>query len=440
MSTVGGILVGLILLSLMMFVHELGHFLVGRKLGFTIIEFSIFMGPRLLSWERKGIRYSLKLIPIGASVQFAGEFNTDPKSIAKVAAARRERPGDFYARPKSYRAAVAFAGPAVNLLCGILAFAILFSFLGSFTNEISGVGKKSMAEAAGLEVGDKLLKLNGRSINNELDMNAASIIEARTESFRLEFLRKGKLQSVELKRATAKFPVMGVELQKETSGLRIKAVDASLYHHGDILRVNDLITSIDGKAAEITTIKKFWETDSKRKMPLTVERNGEKLSLVVEPTMVERSLPWGIELKRDRSILYALPRAVIYSASIFKLTFISIGKMITGALSARENLSGPIGVVTAISGVVTTNGIPLAQKLCTLLSLFGLISLSLGIMNLLPIPPLDGNLLLLTALEAIRGRTLTLRTQTAITVVGMIVVILLLVLGFYFDICRLLGV
>ena len=114
--------------------------------------------------------------------------------------------------------------------------------------------------------------------------------------------------------------------------------------------------------------------------------------------------------------------------------------MITGALSARENLSGPIGVVTAISGVVTTNGIPLAQKLCTLLSLFGLISLSLGIMNLLPIPPLDGNLLLLTALEAIRGRTLTLRTQTAITVVGMIVVILLLVLGFYFDICRLLGV
>ena len=91
-----GILVGLLILSIMMFVHELGHYLTGRRLGFNIEEFSIFMGPVLFSWERNHIRYSLKLLPIGASVRFSGEYPEPGEHSSD--------PGDFYNRPKWARA------------------------------------------------------------------------------------------------------------------------------------------------------------------------------------------------------------------------------------------------------------------------------------------------------------------------------------------------
>ena len=130
--TLVGILTGLLVLSLMMLVHELGHYLAGRALGFKIEEFSIFMGPVLFEWERDGIRYNIKLLPIGASVSFAGELTdgADEPPTSETPRYAPDDPGLFYNRPRWRRAIVIAMGPLVNFLTAFLAFVVMFTTFG----------------------------------------------------------------------------------------------------------------------------------------------------------------------------------------------------------------------------------------------------------------------------------------------------------------------
>ena len=139
-----GIIIGLLILSLILIIHEAGHFFIGRKLGFKVVEFSIFMGPRLLSWERKGVRYSIKAIPLGASVEFAGEYSEEEGSDKNIE-------GNFFSQAIWKRALTMLAGPGFNLIAAFLAFILLFSINGFSSTKIDTISNNSLAYAAGMQ-------------------------------------------------------------------------------------------------------------------------------------------------------------------------------------------------------------------------------------------------------------------------------------------------
>ena len=135
--TIVGILVGILILSLIMVLHESGHYFVGKALGFKIEEFSIFMGPVLFEREKNGIKYNIKAKPIGASVRFAGEEESEEEGAAPKY--ESDDPGLFFNRPKWRRAVVVFMGPFINFLTALLAFLLLFNLTGAVIPQISAV-------------------------------------------------------------------------------------------------------------------------------------------------------------------------------------------------------------------------------------------------------------------------------------------------------------
>ncbi|NLC84174.1 MAG: hypothetical protein GX749_03745, partial [Ruminococcaceae bacterium] len=171
---------------------------------------------------------------------------------------------------------------------------------------------------------------------------------------------------------------------------------------------------------------------------ITVIRQGQQLDLTMSATEYNDLLPRGVYFTSSKAFFPAVEQAVQSSWSIVKLTVKSIGRLISGDIAPRDSLAGPVGVVTMISDTVT-NDTTLTQKVIELLWMFALISVSLGFMNLLPIPPLDGNHLVLIGLEGIRGKRLSPKVQSIVGVVGITLIIMLALAGLFFDILRLTG-
>lgn len=353
--TVLGILVGLLCLGLMMFLHEFGHYYMGKKLGFNILEFSIFMGPRLFSWEKNGIRYSLKAIPIGASVQFAGEMLGEEEQPEEIPECSRLNPdGDFQKRPRWARALVLLAGPAMNILSAVVAFFLLYSIVGYHLPVVNTVAPASVAESLSLQPGDRIVSLANQTVRTDLDLRSALLLYRSDQPIELAFEREGK-------------------------------------------RYERSITPVSGQ-------------------PVTL----------------------GITLQSGKQLLEAGKQAVYVQAALTRFTFRSIGKMLVGELRASENLSGPVGVVAVLSQSVTTQSLTLGERLLQLLSLFAILSFSLGFMNLLPIPPLDGSHLLILLVEGCMRRNLAPKFRAVITYAGLLILLALFAAGLYFDLQRLL--
>ncbi len=428
-----GIVVGILILSIMMIVHELGHFLTGRALGFKIEEFAIFMGPKLFSTERNGIRYSLRLLPIGASVSFAGEYEDEGQPSTD--------PGHFFNRPKWARALVIATGPALNLLSGILAFLIMFAAFGYTIPVVPEIYADTQAAAAGLKAGDRILTAEGDAIRTTLDYGFVEYFLSPTAPLNLTVRGSdGTVRSVSVAPAYRKGYRLGVSVRPSTDGSGvIESVDPSSNAGQPVLKAGDVLVSAAGAPySDRTAFSKAVSATAGQPFTIKVLRDDQPLELTMAATEYNDLLPRGITFASSREFLPAISQSVQSSWSIVKLTVKSIGRLIAGEIKPRDSLSGPVGVVTMISDVVTNN-VSIVDKVIELLWMFALVSVSLGFMNLLPIPPLDGNHLLLIGIEAIRGRRLSPRVQGIIGFIGIAIIILLALTGLFFDIQRLTG-
>lgn len=460
-----GIVIGILLLSLMMFLHELGHYVVGKKLGFKILEFNIFMGPVLFSFYRNGVKYSLRLVPIGASVQFAGEgeMGVDADTPRASWAPEVETPsgkitsawgeynskvlsGDddprlFYNRPKRSRAAVLLAGPFMNILSAFLAFIIIFNSLGYVLPVISKLSSDGQAVHAGLKVGDTIIELNGSSIRNHMDWNYAYLFIKPGEKTPVKYLDANGVEheSVFEPQAIQK-KMLGIVRENLNAGaVRVVGVDPESNNGQPVLRAGDIILQVNGQDVNNENVSSVIDQASDNNIQLRILRGDAELELVTLAKVKPAFNSVGLSFTQKFDFLGSIPYAVNFSVSILKLTFSSIGQLIAGQIKAQDALSGPVGIVDTISGVVTQNKVDAMDKFMQLLQLFALISLSLGIMNLLPIPLLDGSHLLLIIVEAIRGKKLSMKAQTAISMIGLIIIFGLFAIGLYFDITRILS-
>ncbi len=357
----------LFVLTLVVFFHELGHFLVARWCGVRVLVFSIGFGPELFGFnDRRGTRWQLSAIPLGGYVKFFGDDNAAsvPDQTALAAMTEEERRHSFVHQRVRSRAAIVVAGPMANFLLAIAIFAALFMVFGkpSTSPRVDAVQPGSAAEAAGFRPGDLVLTIDGRAIESFPDMQQI-VSTSAGESLTFEVDRGG-------------------------THVMLKAVPAlkeSKDRFGNVHRIGVL---------GITRSPSPEDTRFQPVGPL------KALELGVEKT-------WFVV---DRTLSY-------------------IGGVISGREPA-DQLGGPIRIAQ-VSGQVATEGF------ASLFSLTAVLSVSIGLLNLFPVPLLDGGHLLFYAIEAARGRPLSERAQEVGFRIGLAIVVMLMIFATYNDILHL---
>lgn len=358
-----------IVLSLLVFVHEMGHYLVGRWSGIRILAFSVGFGPEIVGFtDRHGTRWKISAIPLGGYVRFFGDEDASSKpdtdKLAVMTDEERER--SFTGAKLWKRAATVAAGPIANFILAIAIFTVLFAVYGRTVSDpvVAEVKPDSAAAAAGVLPGD-------------------------------------------------------------------------------------LLVSIDGtKVQTFDDVRRYVSIRPNQNIVVTVERNGEKMELPMVPQRTDITDQFGNKIEvgligivtneevghfrlQTFTPLQALHEGVIQTWHIVTGTFKYIGNLLTGAMKA-DQLGGPIRVAQA-SGQMATLGIG------ALLQLAAVLSVSIGLLNLMPVPVLDGGHLMFYAVEAVRGRPLGSSAQEIAFRIGLAMVLTLMVFATWNDISALIG-
>ncbi|MGB8604174.1 RIP metalloprotease RseP [Bradyrhizobium sp.] len=361
---VGYIIPFLFVLTIVVFFHELGHFLVARWAGVKVLTFSLGFGPELAGFnDRHGTRWKISAIPLGGYVKFFGDDSeaSTPSSEALASMTEEERAGSFHHKKVASRAAIVAAGPIANFILAIVIFTCLFTFFGkpSTTARVDQVEVGSAAAAAGFQVGDVVTKIDDKSIGSFSDMQ------------RIVGTRAGEQLTFTVKRGDSTLQLRGTPELKEVKD-----------PFGNAHRLGVLGITRKTAAGDVTT---------ERVDPATA------LWLGVKET-------WFVI---DQTLSY-------------------IGNVFTGRASA-DQIGGPIRIAQ-ISGQVATLGIT------PLLHLAAVLSISIGLLNLFPVPLLDGGHLLFYAAEVVRGRPLSDKSQEYGFRFGLVLVLMLMVFAFYNDV------
>lgn len=446
MTTLLGILLGLLILSIMMFVHELGHFLAGRALGFKIISFNMFMGPVLYQKKGKdGVTYTIRLIPMGASVEFAGEdsgINELPEDASEeeIAAAKfdKDDPGLFYNRPRWARAIVIAMGPIVNFITAFLAFCILFFSSGVQVPIVDELAPDSIAEKSGMQVGDRILEINGKKISSLMDISMTSMLKPKEVDHYLVQTKSGEQKELSFEKVRKESYMLGIIYDPVAEGsITVKNVDPSSNGGEPVLEAGDKILSINGiSTTEKQALEQLEDLDDTDLLKLEVIRDGEPIDLQMHLTKFVGYEPNGYSLAYAKNFAETIGQAAVYPVSVIRSTFSGLEMIFSGQLKAKDGLTGPVGIVAMVGNVVKEESIDTSVKVQELLRLFALISVAVGFTNLLPIPPFDGFQLLVLAIEGTIRKDIPEKIKEGFALVGICLMLLLVAYVFYIDISR----
>ena len=414
------------------FLHELGHFWVARKLGMKVEEFAVGFGPKIHSWKRDGIEYSIRWIPAGGFVKL-------PQMITSEAL-EGHADEQIPPAPPLHKILVAFAGPFMNV---VFAFAIatLIYFVGlpvAVNPAIVGYVEPGSAEAKlGIQEGDRIASVNGEPVKSWQDVTMNTII-ARTAIVPVTIEHAGKEQTFQLKTTTDN--AIGLKLLNldPRDHPQVKEVSAGSAAEKAGLKENDKIVSFAG--VPIAGRDQFIELIRSRggqASELQVERGGKKITLNVTPTIdpTTKTGRIGAALGSDSTLLYIVqkpgPSPLAQIRDVVDKTFATIGALIhsreTGV--GAKDLSGPVGILSVLASQLNTD-----YRLG--LSFLVLLNINLAIINLLPIPVLDGGHILMAIIEKIRRRPLSLKFVEYTTTGFAVLLISLMVYITFFDIKR----
>jgi len=362
-GVVGYLIPFLFVLTVVVFFHELGHFLVARWAGVKVLTFSLGFGPELAGFnDRHGTRWKLSAIPLGGYVKFFGDESeaSTPSTETLSRMNADERSYSFHHKNVAARAAIVAAGPIANFLLAIVIFSVMFMFLGkpSTTARVDSIQAGSAAAAAGFQSGDVITAIDGQSIDSFSDMQ------------RVVSTKAGQTLTFDVKRDSSALKITATPELRE-----IKDSFGNVHRLG-VLGISRATTAGDTVTQPVSPPKAVW--------------------LGVKET-------WFVI---DRTFSY-------------------IGGVFTGR-EAADQVGGPIRIAQ-ISGQVATIG------LAALIHLAAVLSISIGLLNLFPVPLLDGGHLLFYAIEAIRGKPLSERAQEMGFRIGLAMVLMLMVFATYND-------
>lgn len=425
-----GIVLAILALSFLIIIHELGHFMVAKAFKVKVNEFSLFMGPKLFSVKKGETLYSLRLIPLGGYVKMEGEEEASEDDRA------------YNRKPLGVRAAIIAAGPVMNILTALVFAFIIIAQTGYFTTEIKAVVPDSPAERYGLQAGDRLEKYNGKAIYNVNDLGIFSY-PLTNESIKLQYERNGQSKTIELTPDRENYILGFTPLGREMEGVDSNVVeDVTKDSPADKagLKAGDRIVRLNG--ADIKTrkdISNILEQNKDKNVKIVVERTGQQKELKpVTPLKSKNPEYYAIGIldfvHEKGGVGSTIKEAAKFNVFLSRSIFYSLGWLFTGTVPASE-LMGPVGITTTISNEVATSQ-SAVETILRLLNITTMISINLGLVNLIPFPALDGSKLVLLLVEGIRKKPLNPEKEALITMVGMVILIMLMLYATFNDILR----
>lgn len=427
------IIIAIIIFSGIILFHELGHFLLAKKNGIIVTEFSLGMGPRLLSKEYKGTRYSLKLLPIGGSCAMLGE-DTDEE----------DAPGTFNHASVWGRIAVVAAGPVFNFILAFVLSVIIVGVVGYEPSTVLSVKEESAAEAAGLKKGDVITSYQGYHIDLGKDLYVYSYMNELKEgdTVNLTVKRDGEKKEISYKADTNVRYLLGCNFTGDDSApMTVESVMAGMPLEEAGVQAGDVIASING--VRISTSQEYQ--DYIRKHPLdgspvkiTWKHEGLEYDDTITPKeyrTADSGFSYNIYCEKAKG-LDVIRYGAVEVKYMIRTTILSLKELCSGKFGLKD-LSGPVGVVDAIGTTYEESRSEGSVMLwMNLLNMAVLLSANLGVMNLLPFPALDGGRLVFLVIEAIRRKPVNRRIEGTIHFAGLMLLMVLMVVVMYNDIVR----
>ncbi len=436
-QTLINILLALLLLGVVVAFHEFGHFIIAKSRGITVIEFSIGMGPRLVSFVKGGTRYSLKLLPIGGSCQM-GEDDTE-KSDDEHA---------FNNKNVWERIAVIFAGPFFNFILSFILALVVIGIVGYDPAAVLSVNLGEPAYEAGIEPGDVITKINGKRITLGREILTYFYFhELGEKEITLEYKRTSEngtesFNTVTYKPAYIKKYMFGFSYSTEKDKETVISNIVEGYPFAEAgLKNGDILTALDGhiisNGRELSEyLAKTPLTDTP--VEVTYKRDGTENTVTVTPKFASEGYSLGFAYNtsyREKTGFFGVIKYSFYEVGYWiKATVGSLGQLFTGKLST-DDIGGPVRIVNEIGNVVEESkqdGVP--YIILNLLNWAILLSANLGIMNLLPIPALDGGRLLFLFIEVVRGKPIDKEKEGIVNLVGIVLLFMLMIFVFFNDI------
>lgn len=432
MSLLINVLSLIVVLGVLVFLHEGGHFLAARAVRARVSVFSLGFGKRLFGFVRGDTDYRVSLIPLGGYVRIHG-LGPDESDVVGAGAA----PDPLLPRP--HRAAILLAGPVANLVSAVLFLALAFVIgvqVPAWQDqkpEIAWIDPSSPAAQAGLQAGDLVVEVDGRPVSTwrELELSTWT---SPGRSLTMRFLRNGEEQSVALTPRPITRYDLGYSGIAPPLPAEIPSFTPASAGEQAGLRVGDRFVSVDGEPVRhFYDLMKLVGASPGREITLGVERDGQRLEIKATPRDMDGQGKLGIPPPNPTVIrrlgpAAAVAEAVRESVRITRETFVVLGRMLSGRASVKQ-MSGPIDIARFSGEAARTGAVPFIW-------LLGVISLQLAIFNLLPIPVLDGGHLAITAFETGIRRDLSLRTKERILNVGFWLIVGLMVVVLYNDVAK----
>jgi len=447
------IIVALLIFTVIVVIHELGHFLLAKKNGIGVPEFSVGMGPRLITYAKTKeghvikllcsqkefesrenwqdvTKYSWKLFPIGGSCAMIGEDEDNDSE------------NSFNSKGVWARFSVVFAGPFFNFILAFVFAIIILSYSGIDYPVIRQIYTNQPAEKSGLETGDVVKSINGKKITIGREILTYTQLHPLTgDKVEIVVERDGETKTFSID-PYYKASLSGFSYPSDREeGTKITQVTEGGSFEKAGIKAGDIIKSVDGvnvsNAGELSdTMNSVNKSGSGIKF--VIERDGTEQEFTVQPVEYE-TYTLGFNAAFDEKGGNALD-VIKYSFVEVKYwivtTVASLGQLITGKLSMND-VSGPVGIVNVVgSAIDQSKSLGIMAVIIQMLYMSVLLSANLGVMNLLPLPALDGGRLVFILIEAIRGKPVDREKEGFVHFAGLIVLMLFMVFVMYNDIIK----
>jgi regulator of sigma E protease len=439
------IAIGFVLvLGILILVHEWGHFIVARFFGVRVDVFSIGFGPRLFGWKRGATDYRVSAIPLGGYVRMAGQDLSDIDAGEQKPCGA---PDELMSKKRWQRALISLAGPVVNLIFPLFLLTGYFLIKGNpylkYMDDplvILSLPKDSPLIKAGVEPGDRIVSLNGVSHPTWGNLRDAELGKGMAgQKFQIRFEHQGEIRSAEVTNAGMQVPesLFGYPPNRPIVGMADR--DKPAYRAG--LRRDDVILSINGRPINnwqemVTAI----QDSAGKPIQTAVRRKNQTLSLTVTPVSDKNDKgepAWIIGIRpgyeysfRKVGFMQAVTTASDFTVGTTWQVIDVVGKLITGKVAPKQ--------LTSVIGIASEAGQAVQEGTFAVVTLMSALSLNLGILNLLPIPILDGGNILLLSMEGIRRRDFSLSFKERFVQVGLVFLFVLFAYVMYNDVMRLL--
>lgn len=445
LTTIALILIGVLLFELIIFIHEFGHFITAKKSGIKVNEFSLGMGPKIFSFGKGETQYSLRVFPIGGFCAMEGEDEESPE------------PRAFNNAKVWKRMIVIIAGAVMNIILGfVLMFVVVVQQDAYSSTEVQSFPATSFSSCTGLQSGDVIKEINGYGISTSMDFNyPISTAELKTvDGSTLEIYKEdcgnnlynmavNLVQDKNNKLSDEQVSKVNELLSKSTNDI-IKAKskeDAYSIYENYYKDINDACGIKDYKVEKI--VEK--ETRKRYTADILVERNGEEKLLknvqfftytTKDNSDPQVSIDFYVK-PIEKTIGSVLSQTFKQTISTCKMIYASLGGLLTGKFGLKD-MSGPIGIASAVTTVASeslSSGFMSAVN--SIIYVMMIITVNLGLFNMLPFPALDGGRFVFLIIEAIRGKSVPRKVEAIVNGIGMGLLILLMILITANDIFKL---